>query len=88
MLWESLDVLLINAYCSFCDTNQIPRAALRWTPPGEREAGRPKITWRRTAIQELQKMNMMWGEARHAAKNRMRWKILNEASCPTGNEQK
>ena len=33
--------------------NVIPRVAMRWTPAGKRERGRPKLTWRRWVEKEM-----------------------------------
>ena len=41
------------------DQNRIPyKTALRWTPPGKREKGRPKTTWRQTVTTELKEMSL------------------------------
>ena len=50
------------------EQDHITNVALRWTPPGKRKPGRPKTTWRRTVTQELEQMNLSWGEAQHAAR--------------------
>ena len=54
--------------------------ALRWTPPGKKKAGGPKTTWHRTVTQEPEQMNLSWGEAQHAARDRVQWRVLIEAS--------
>ena len=69
------------------DQNSIPKVALRWTPPGKRKQGRPKTTWRRTVTSELKMANLTWGEAQHAAQDRIRWKQIVTALCSTGNEE-
>ncbi|KAH3865517.1 hypothetical protein DPMN_028556 [Dreissena polymorpha] len=33
--------------------DSLPRVALRWTPQGKRNRGRPKETWRRTVERGL-----------------------------------
>ena len=58
------------------DRAGITEVALRWTPPGKRTPGRPKTTWRRTGTQELKQINLLWGEAQHAARDRMQWRVL------------
>jgi len=63
--------------------SQIPKVALRWTPPGKRRRGRPRTTWRRTIVNELDEMGLTWGEAQHVAQDRDRWKDIVEALCPT-----
>ena len=42
--------------------NRHPRAALRWTPPGERKRGRPLGTWRRTIEEEMKAAGKTWNE--------------------------
>ena len=69
------------------EQDHISKVALRWTPPGKRKPGRPKTTWRRTVTQELEQMNLSWGEAQHAARDRMQWRSLIEALCPIGDEE-
>ena len=68
-------------------SGRIPKVALRWTPPGKRKAGRPKTTWRRTVMAELSEVKLTWSEAQHAAQNRVKWKEIVVALCPTGNEE-
>ena len=34
--------------------------ALRWTPPGKRKRGWPKMTWRQTAMAELKEKGLSW----------------------------
>lgn len=36
---------------------------------------------------EMWYMNISWGEAQHGAMDRMRWKTLTEALCPTDDEE-
>ena len=43
--------------------DSIPKVALRWTPPGKRKRGRPKMTWRQSVMAELKEMGLSWGEA-------------------------
>ncbi|KAJ8361543.1 hypothetical protein SKAU_G00180680 [Synaphobranchus kaupii] len=69
------------------ELNRIQRVALRWTPPGKRKPRRPKTTWHRTVTEELNKMNLSWGEAQHVAKDKMRWRELIAALCPIGDEE-
>ena len=37
---------------------------------------RPKTTWRRTVMAELSEVKLTWGEAKHAAQNRAKWKEM------------
>jgi hypothetical protein len=44
--------------------NNITKQALEWNPQGKRKRGRPKNSWRRGIISELQAINTTWGEAK------------------------
>lgn len=61
-------------------TEQIPKVALKWTSPGSRKPGRPKIPWRRTVEAELLEMDIWWGEPELAAKCHDR--NITDALCP------
>lgn len=61
----------------------IARQALEWNPQGRRARGRPRNTWRRTVTSEAQEVGKTWGEIKQTAQNRIRWKHLLEALCPT-----
>lgn len=67
--------------------DEIPKVALRWTPPGKRKRGRPKTTWRRTVVAELESVGLTWGEATAAARDRVRWRGIVEALYSTRNEE-
>ena len=70
------------------ENNRTPKTALRWTPPGRRNRGRPKTTWRRSVETELKEINLTLGEAEKIAKNREEWKeIVRAALCPTRDEE-
>ena len=61
--------------------------SLRWTPLGRRKPGRPKTTWQKTVMAELQDMGLSWGEVQAAAKGGTLWSnIVTVAPCPTGDE--
>ena len=49
----------------------IPKAALRWTPTGKRNRGRPKTTWGRTIKTELSDMGLTMGESQLIAQDRI-----------------
>ena len=54
-----------------------PAIALTWTPEGKRKQGRPKTTWRRTVLQERDKLGFgSWNAARATAQNRDAWREL------------
>ena len=59
------------------------RIAMKWNPQGKRKQGRPKQSWRRTVIKELESIGKTWGEAEKIAVNRVRWKAMVEALCLT-----
>ena len=67
--------------------SRIPKTALHWTPSGKRKRGRPRTTWRRTVTSELEEMGYSWGQAQFIAKDRVRWRQLVEALCPTRDEE-
>ena len=69
------------------DNERIPKAALRWTPPGKRKPGRPKNTWRRTVEGELKEMKLTWGEAQRVAQHRDEWRRVVEALFPIREEE-
>jgi hypothetical protein len=49
--------------------------------------GRPKITWRKTAENELKVLKMTWGEAKKQAKNQTEWRNLVLTLCSTRSEE-
>ena len=54
-------------------TNErLPKVALRWTPPGKRKPDRPRTTWRRTVLAELQDLGYSLSQAQHLAKDRVK----------------
>ena len=63
--------------------DSIPKVALRWTPTGKRNRGRPKTTWRRTITTELSDIGLTMGEAQVIAQDRHRWRRDIVALCPT-----
>ena len=70
------------------DKDSIPKVAISWTLPGRRKPGRPKTTWRKTVMTELQDMGLSWGEAQAEAKDRTLWRnMVVVALCPTGDEE-
>ena len=64
--------------------NNITKQALEWNPQGKRKRGRPKNSWRRGIISELQAINTTWGEAQRNAQTRTRWEENVVALCPPG----
>ena len=62
------------------------KQALEWNPQGKRKRGRPKNSWRRGIISELQAINTTWGEAKRKDQDRTRWKETVVALCPQWDE--
>jgi hypothetical protein len=66
---------------------RLPRTAITWNPrQGKRKQGRPRITWRRTFIEDLKAVNLSWDEAETAAADRVRWRSL-VAQCAVRRER-
>lgn len=63
------------------EVSEIPRHAMDWNPPGNRKAGRPKTTWRRTILEEAKTQKMEWKEVKTLARNRVRWRLFVDALC-------
>ena len=61
--------------------SEIPRVALRWTPPGKRNRGRPKETWRRSVEKEMNDQGWTWGTVQTMAADRQRWRSSVQALC-------
>jgi len=78
--WKWIGHTLRKAY------NNITKQALEWNPQENRKRGRPKNSWSRGIISDLQAINTTWGEAKRKAQDRMRWKETVVALCPPWNE--
>ena len=63
----------------------VTRHALRWTPQGKRNRGRPKTTWRRSTDAEVKQTGMSWNQLEKMAKDRGRWRSLVDDLCSNGN---
>ena len=48
---------------------------------GTRKVGRPKITWKRTVVNEAKAAGKQWLEVKALAKNRIRWRQFVDALC-------
>jgi hypothetical protein len=62
----------------------ITRQTLDRNPPGNRKRGRPKNTWKRSTLKDLQLINRTCTEAKLEAQNTVRWRKNVEALCSTG----
>ncbi|KAK3546988.1 hypothetical protein QTP86_007917 [Hemibagrus guttatus] len=60
--------------------DSLPRIALRWTPQGKRNRGRPKETWRRTVEKDLKSRGLTLETAPRTAADRAKWSSLAIAS--------
>ena len=63
------------------EPNEICRQALDWNPMGSRKRGRPKSTWKRILMQEVESSGKSWKELKFLARDRDRWKQFTEALC-------
>jgi len=66
--------------------NNITKQALEWNSQGKRKRGKPKNSWRRGIISELQAINTTRGEAKRKAQDRTRWEETVVALCPPRDE--
>ena len=64
------------------EDNRCAKTALSWVPSnGKRKRGRPRITWRRTFKNNLERAGTTWDEAITLAKDRDAWKLF-ASRCP------
>jgi hypothetical protein len=77
--------------CTFCDDctsithllsphslvpSIITRQVLQWNPQGKRGRGRPRNTWRRDFIAEMEIEGYRWQDLERKAQNRTRWRTV------------
>jgi hypothetical protein len=62
-------------------SEDLTKVALRWTPEGKRQRGRPKPTWRRTIENEINERGYTWGKIERKVNNREEWRKLVLALC-------
>ena len=67
--------------------DSITRRALRWTPQGRRNRGRPRETWRRTVIKELEGKGLSLNTAPRVAADRARWRFFLSPQGPLGSDE-
>ena len=67
--------------------DSIAKEALDWNPQGKRGRGRPRNTWRRTTMSELQKHGVSWPEAKRMAGERGRWRTFLKDLCSIRSEE-
>ena len=64
------------------------KVALTWTPEGKRKIGRPRETWRRTAVREKNEIGWPSGRAtKEVARDRPTWRDLCLALCSSRSEE-
>ena len=63
--------------------NNIIRQVLDWNPKGRRKVGRPRQTLRRCTEAEAKAAGMSWAQMKRTAQNRVRWRGVVAARCPT-----
>ena len=59
----------------------IEREVLDWNPQGQWKRGGPKQTWRRSVHSEALGEGKSWGEVKQLARNRIRWRFVDDL-CP------
>jgi len=62
-------------------SSNITRHALRWSPPGKRRPGRPRITWRRSTESESKEAKMTWSQIEQTAQDRRKWRQTVAGLC-------
>ena len=65
----------------------IAKTALEWNPQGKRRRGRPRQSWRRTRMAELDQQGTTWAAAKKIAQNRTRWKVTVNGLCSARNSE-
>jgi hypothetical protein len=63
------------------DENAVERIVLDWNPKGKRKSGKPKQTWRRSVMEEVQREGRTWMEVEKLATDTNRWESFMEALC-------
>ena len=61
--------------------HNITRQALQWNPQGKRGRGRPRNTWRRDLIAEMEIEGYRWQDLERMSQNRTRWRTVVSGPC-------
>jgi hypothetical protein len=63
--------------------NEICREALDWNPQGQRRRGRPRGSWRRSLVADIQAVdeNLSWRQVKAKAADRRQWRSFCTALC-------
>lgn len=59
----------------------VKKQALDWNQKGARRTGRPKQSWKRTAVEEAEKCGKTWSEVQRMAGNRVKWRGFANDLC-------
>ena len=59
----------------------IIRQAIQWNPQGKRKRGRPRSTWRRDTLAEMERRGYGWKQLERDALNRSKWKTVVGGLC-------
>ena len=61
--------------------NTITRQSLQWNPQGKRKRGRPRNTWRRDSLAEMERRGYGWQELERVAQDRSKWRAVVSGLC-------
>jgi len=61
--------------------HNIPRQALQWNPQGKHRRERPRNTWKRDFIAEMEIEGHRWQDLERMAQNRTRWRTVVSGLC-------
>jgi hypothetical protein len=61
----------------------ITRQALQWNPQEKRGRGRPRNTWSRDLIAEMEIEGYRWQDLERMSQNRTRWRTVVSSLCTT-----
>jgi hypothetical protein len=67
---------------AYTEEGTVERDAPDWNPLGYRRRGRPRETWRRTVIRELEEKGKNWSEIKELARNRIGWRHFVDDYAP------
>ena len=61
--------------------NTINHQSLTWNPQGKRKRGRPRNTWRRDTLAEMESRGYTWQQLERVAQDRSRWRTVVSGLC-------
>ena len=56
--------------------SNITKRALQWNPQGSRDRGRPRGTWRRVMVEDMERSGQSWQKIRKIAQDRVGWRMF------------